>query len=108
MITKDRGLFDDGSGNLLLVSALPTGAFQQRTLVVLAARVLGKESVEIPMVGKTLVPHLSFLLPTLPGTKLRRHPALDEHEVELTGCRHRDEPRQSVTCQTYGNTPNCD
>jgi hypothetical protein len=64
MITKDQGLFADWTqspDNILLVSSLPAGMFRQKVLVILTGRVVGKEPVEFPMVGKVLVPHLKFV-----------------------------------------------
>jgi hypothetical protein len=61
MISPNEGLFS-GSGASLLVSAVPSGRFTEgRSAVVLAGRVLGNREVKLPLVGATLVPHLSFV-----------------------------------------------
>ena len=58
MLSANQGIFDDG---VITVSDIPKGIFRKEVKVVLAGRVLGKESIKIPLVGETLVPKLKFI-----------------------------------------------
>ena len=61
MNSATDGIFLLGS-DALLVSAIPSGRFTQaRSMVMLAGRVLGKQEIKLPILGPTLVPHLSFV-----------------------------------------------
>jgi len=63
MNSSTEGLFSgSGFSDALLVSAVPPARFTQpRVMVMLAGRVVGKQEVKLPMLGSTLVPHLSFV-----------------------------------------------
>lgn len=63
MNSATEGVFSATEFNdVLLVSALPPGRFTQaRSMVMLAGRVMGKQEIKLPVLGPTLVPHLSFV-----------------------------------------------
>lgn len=63
MNSATDGLFSSsGPTDALLVSAIPSGKFtQSNVMTMLAARVLGKQEIKLPILGPTLVPHLSFV-----------------------------------------------
>lgn len=61
MISADRGLFVTINSTHVLVSGVPGSEFTSRHEVVLAARVLGKERVTMPLVGEILVPHVRYV-----------------------------------------------
>lgn len=63
MNSATEGLFSASEfSDALLVSAIPPGRFTQaRSMVMLAGRVVGKQEIKLPVLGPTLVPHLSFV-----------------------------------------------
>jgi hypothetical protein len=63
MNSATEGLFSGSEfSDALLVSAIPTARFTQpRSMVMLAGRVVGKQEVKLPLLGPTLVPHISFV-----------------------------------------------
>ena len=61
MNSATQGLFLSND-KAFVVSDIPTARFtQQRSMVMLAGRVLGNIKIELPVLGPTLVPHLSFV-----------------------------------------------
>jgi hypothetical protein len=61
MNSATQGLFS-ANNKTFVVSAIPTARFtQQRSMVMLAGRVLGNIEIKLPVLGSTLVPHLSFV-----------------------------------------------
>ena len=61
MNSATQGLFS-ANNQTFVVSAIPTARFtQQRSMVMLAGRVLGNIEIKLPVLGSTLVPHLSFV-----------------------------------------------
>lgn len=61
MNSATQGLFSSND-KTFVVSAIPTVRFtQQRSMVMLAGRVLGNIEIKLPVLGPTLVPHLSFV-----------------------------------------------
>jgi len=63
MNSATEGLFSGSEfSDVLLVSGAPSARFTQpRSMVMLAGRVVGKQEVKLPLLGPTLVPHLSFV-----------------------------------------------
>jgi hypothetical protein len=61
MNSATQGLFSSND-KPFVVSAIPNAKFtQQRSVVMLAGRVLGNIEIKLPVLGSTLVPHLSFV-----------------------------------------------
>ena len=61
MNSATSGLFSVRDKNFV-VSAIPTAKFtQEGSMVMLACRVLGNIEIKLPVLGPTLVPHLSFV-----------------------------------------------
>jgi hypothetical protein len=63
MNSASEGLFGGGEfSDALLVSGVPSARFTQaNSMVMLAGRVIGKQEVKLPLLGPTMVPHLSFV-----------------------------------------------
>jgi hypothetical protein len=63
----------------LLVSGIPSARFTQaRSMVMLAGRVLGKQEMKLPLLGPTLVPHLSFV-----GSAFCRKQHCADYEINI-------------------------
>lgn len=61
MNSATEGLFSSHD-KTFVVSGIPTARFtQQRSMVMLAGSVLGNIEIKLPVLGPTLVPHLSFV-----------------------------------------------
>jgi hypothetical protein len=79
MNSATEGLFGGNDLDALLVSAIPPGKFTQaNSMVMLAGRVVGKQEVKLPLVGSTMVPHLSFV-----GSAFCREQGCSEYHINL-------------------------
>ena len=61
MISKNEGLFGHYPDRLVRVSNTPKGQFVEEVDVLLAAKVIGKESTTVPPGGELLIPHVGFI-----------------------------------------------
>lgn len=61
MISKHDGLFGHYPDRLVRVYDIPKGRFVEEVDVLLAAKVIGKESTTIPLGGELLIPHIRFI-----------------------------------------------
>lgn len=78
MNSATQGLFSSND-KTFVVSAIPTARFtQQRSTVMLAGRVLGNIEIKLPVLGPTLVPHLSFV-----GSAFCQQPGCSEYAFNV-------------------------
>jgi len=78
MNSATQGLFSS-KDKPFVFSAIPTARFtQQRSMVVLAGRVLGNIEIKLPVLGSTLVPHLSFV-----GSAFCQQPECSEYSFDV-------------------------
>jgi hypothetical protein len=78
MNSATQGVFSSRD-KAFVVSGIPTARFtQQGGMVMLAARVLGNIEIKLPVLGPTLVPHLSFV-----GSAFCQQPGCSEYAINL-------------------------
>lgn len=78
MNSATQGVFSSRD-KAFVVSGIPTARFtQQGGMVMLAARVLGNIEIKLPVLGPTLVLHLSFV-----GSAFCQQPGCSEYAINL-------------------------
>ena len=64
MSSATDGLFKIGTDmdmNIVLVSDIPDGTFTESRWIILAGTVISKKEIQLPLLGKVLVPHLKYV-----------------------------------------------
>jgi hypothetical protein len=78
MISATQGLFSS-QDKRFVVSGIPTARFTQTgSIVMLAGRVVGNIEIKVPILGPTLVPHLSFV-----GSAFCQQQGCSEYAINL-------------------------